>query len=88
MCNNFITLKSRNRIWGFHGCNVWNSMPTVWQFPMELYGTFKVAANCQKCAISVCPSPFSFGLKILGEKVGYCQSLPSYFLLLGASYSV
>ena len=32
--------------------------------------------------------PFSFELKTLGEKVGYCQSLPSSFVLLGASYSV
>ena len=32
--------------------------------------------------------PFTFELKTLGEKVGYCQSLPSYFVLLGASYSV
>ena len=32
--------------------------------------------------------PFSFELKIIGEKVGYCQSLPSDVLLLGASYSV
>ena len=31
---------------------------------------------------------FSFELKTLGEKVGYCQSLPSDFLLIGASYSV
>ena len=32
--------------------------------------------------------PFSFELKTLGEKVCYCQSLPSDFVLLGASYSV
>ena len=32
--------------------------------------------------------PFSFELKSLGGKVGYCQSLPSDFLLLGAIYSV
>ena len=32
--------------------------------------------------------PFSFELKTLGEKVGYCQSLPSDFVLLGASFSV
>ena len=32
--------------------------------------------------------PFTFELKTLGEKVGYCQSLPSDFLLLGASHSV
>ena len=30
--------------------------------------------------------PFSFSLKTLGEKVGYCQSLSSNFVLLGASY--
>ena len=27
--------------------------------------------------------PFSFELKTLGEKVGYCQNLPSDFLLFG-----
>ena len=32
--------------------------------------------------------PFSFNLKTLGEKVGYCQSLSSDFVLLGASYNV
>ena len=32
--------------------------------------------------------PFSFELKTKGEKVGYCQSLPSDFVLLGASFSV
>ena len=32
--------------------------------------------------------PFSFELKTLGEKVGYCQSVPSDFVLLGASYSI
>ena len=32
--------------------------------------------------------PFSFELKTLGEKVGYCQSLPSDFVLLGTSFSV
>ena len=32
--------------------------------------------------------PFSFELKTIGEKVGYCQSLPSDFVLLGASYNV
>ena len=33
--------------------------------------------------------PFSFELKSLGEKVGYCQSLASDVVLLdGASYSV
>ena len=32
--------------------------------------------------------PFSFELKTLGEKVGYCQSLPSDLVLLGASFSV
>ena len=31
-------------------------------------------------------SPFSFELKTLGEKVGYCQSLPSDCILLGVSY--
>ena len=33
-------------------------------------------------------SPFSFKLKSSGEKVGYCQSLSSDFVLLGASFSV
>ena len=33
-------------------------------------------------------SPFNFELKTLGEKVGYCQSLPSDVVLLGASSSV
>ena len=32
--------------------------------------------------------PFSFELNTLGEKVGYYQSLPSDFILLGASYIV
>ena len=32
--------------------------------------------------------PFSFELKTLGEKVGYCQSLPSDFVLLRGSYIV
>ena len=32
--------------------------------------------------------PFTFELKTLGEKVGYCKGLPSDFVLLGASYSV
>ena len=32
--------------------------------------------------------PFSFDLKTLWEKVGYCPSLPSDFLLLGARFSV
>ena len=32
--------------------------------------------------------PFSFELKPLGKKVGYCQSLPSDFVLVGASYGV
>ena len=31
---------------------------------------------------------FSFELTTLGEKVGYCQSLPPDFILLGASFSV
>ena len=37
---------------------------------------------------SLAGRPFSFEIKIVGEKVDYCQSLPSDFLLLGASYSV
>ena len=37
---------------------------------------------------SLAGRPFSFELNILGESVDYCQSLPSDFLLLGASYSV
>ena len=32
--------------------------------------------------------PFTLELKTLGEKVGYCQSLSSDFLLHGASSSV
>ena len=32
--------------------------------------------------------PFNFEVKTLGEKVGYCQSLSSDFVLLGASFSV
>ena len=32
--------------------------------------------------------PFSFELKTLGEKVCYCQGLPSDFVLLGSSFSV
>ena len=36
---------------------------------------------------SLAGRPFSFELKDLGEKVGYCQSLPSDVLLLEASYS-
>ena len=32
--------------------------------------------------------PFSFELKTLGEKVGYCRGLPSDCVLLGASFSV
>ena len=30
--------------------------------------------------------PFTFELTTLGEKVGYCESLPSYVVSLGASY--
>ena len=37
---------------------------------------------------SLAERPFGFELKVLGEKVGYCQSRPSDFILLGASYSV
>ena len=37
---------------------------------------------------SLAGRPFSLELNILGERVDYCQSLPSDFLLLGASYSV
>ena len=29
---------------------------------------------------SLAGRPFSFELKVLGEKVGYCQSLPSDYL--------
>ena len=29
--------------------------------------------------------PFTFELKTLGEKVGYCQNLPSDFVLLGVA---
>ena len=32
--------------------------------------------------------PFSFQLKTLGEKVGYCQGMPSDCVLLAASFSV
>ena len=37
---------------------------------------------------SLAGRPFSFELNILGERVYYSQSLPSDFLLLGASYNV
>ena len=36
-------------------------------------------------ALQTAGRPFSFELNTLGEQVGYCQSLPSDFVLRGAS---
>ena len=75
-------------------------LPDAWRpswMCLSLNGTFKMDANCcqRMChfglslPISLKPVggiPSHLGHKTLGKKVWYCQSLPSNFVLLGASY--